>query len=56
MPRIARGKNAAKPGHPQLNLFAQSEDVILDELRQIDISSMTPLSALNKLSELKNKL
>jgi DNA mismatch repair protein MutS len=56
MPRIARGKNAAKPGHPQLNLFAQSEDVILDELRQIDIFSMTPLSALNKLSELKNKL
>ena len=56
MPRIARGKNAAKPGHPQLNLFVPREDVILEELRRIDISSMTPLSALNKLSELKNKL
>ena len=56
MPRIARGKNVEKQGNPQLSLFAESEDVILDELRQIDISSMTPLSALNKLSELKSKL
>jgi DNA mismatch repair protein MutS len=56
MPRIARGKNALMPGNPQLNLFVESEDVILDELRQIDISSMTPLDALNKLSELKSKI
>jgi len=56
MPRIARGTNAVKQGNPQLNLFVESEDVILDELRQIDISSMTPLDALNKLSELKSKL
>jgi DNA mismatch repair protein MutS len=56
MPRIARGKSALKPGNPQLNLFVESEDIILDELRQIDISSMTPLAALNKLSELKSKL
>ncbi len=56
MPRIARGKNVEKQGNPQLSLFAESEDVILDELRQIDISSMTPLAALNKLSELKSKL
>ncbi len=56
MPRIARGRNAEKPGNPQLNLFTESEDVILDELRGLDISSMTPLAALNKLSELKSKL
>ena len=56
MPRIARGKSALIPGNPQLNLFAESEDVILEELRRIDISAMTPLSALNKLSELKSKL
>ena len=56
MPRIARGKNNAKQANPQLNLFAESEDVILDELRRIDISSMTPLDALNKLSELKSKI
>ena len=56
MPRIARGKNTAKQGNPQLNLFVESEDAILDELRQIDITSMTPLAALNKLSELISKL
>jgi DNA mismatch repair protein MutS len=56
MPRIARGKTVAKQENPQLNLFVESEDAILDELRQIDISSMTPLAALNKLSELISKL
>jgi len=56
MPRIARGKNAAKQGNPQLNLFVESDEAILDELRQIDVSSMTPLAALNKLSELISKL
>jgi len=56
MPRIARGKNTAKQGNPQLNLFVENEEVILDELRQMDISSMTPLEALNKLSDLKSKI
>ena len=56
MPRIARGKSAVAPGNAQLNLFVESEDAILDELRQIDIASMTPLEALNKLSELIGKL
>ncbi len=56
MPRIARGINAAKQANRQLNLFVESEDAVLEELRQIDISSMTPLDALNKLSELKSKI
>ncbi|MBP7231144.1 MAG: DNA mismatch repair protein MutS [Syntrophaceae bacterium] len=56
MPRIARGRTVAGQAQLQLNLFAEMEDVILEELRQIDISSMTPLDALNKLSELKSKL
>jgi len=56
MPRIARGQNVRKPANPQLNLFAPSEDVVLEELRRLDVSSMTPLSALNKLNELKSKL
>ncbi|MDD4358010.1 MAG: DNA mismatch repair protein MutS, partial [Smithellaceae bacterium] len=56
MPRIARGKSAAKCGNPQLNLFAQSEDSVLDELRQVDISAMTPLDALNILHHLKSRL
>jgi DNA mismatch repair protein MutS len=56
MPRIARGLNTAKNDQPQLNLFMESEDEIISELKTLNISSMTPLEALNKLSELKNKL
>ena len=56
MPRIARGKNTAKCGNPQLSLFAQSEDAVLEELRQMDTSSMTPLDALNTLHHLKERL
>ena len=56
MPRIARGLNVAKNDQPQLSLFMESEDEIISELKNLDISSMTPLSALNKLSDLKNKL
>lgn len=56
MPRIARGKTASPKGNSQLSLFVESDDAVLDELRALDISSMTPLTALNKLSELKDKL
>ena len=56
MPRIARGKAVSPKGNPQLSLFVESEDAVIEELRDIKISSMTPLEALNKLSELKNKL
>jgi len=56
MPRIARGKNAEKPANPQLSLFADKEDLVLGALRELDVSTMTPLEALNKLSELKDRL
>jgi DNA mismatch repair protein MutS len=56
MPCIARGKNATKQGNQQLSLFAGHEDAVLEALRRMEISSMTPLDALNVLSDLKNKL
>ena len=56
MPRIARGANAGKSISPQLNLFIEKEDEIIVQLRMLDIYSMTPLDALNILSELKNKI
>jgi hypothetical protein len=34
----------------------EKEDEIVAELKNIDISSMSPLEALNKLSELKGKI
>ena len=41
----------------QISLFdTVKDDVIIEELRSIDISAMTPLDALNKLNELQNKV
>ncbi len=65
MPRIVRGTRGGKNASPQLNLFARKENTdalenknkeIIQELSNIDIQSMSPLEALNKLSELKNKI
>jgi DNA mismatch repair protein MutS len=65
MPRIVRGTREGKNASPQLNLFTRKESAIalenkdkeiITELKNIDIQSMSPLEALNKLSELKNKI
>lgn len=40
----------------QINLFEFREDKFREELRNIEIDSLTPLEALNKLSELKKKM
>jgi len=37
----------------QLNLFRTPDQLVVDQLAQLDISSMTPLDALNRLSELQ---
>jgi DNA mismatch repair protein MutS len=65
MPRIVRGTRGGKNSSPQMNLFARREKMdaaehkeneIISELKKMDIHSMSPLEALNKLSELKNKI
>jgi len=56
MPRIARGTGNGKNVNPQLNLFVEKEDEIVAELKNIDISSMSPLEALNKLNDWKSKI
>ncbi len=43
-------------GVGQLDLFATQADPVVKELLGLDIMSMTPLEALNKLSEMKKKL
>jgi len=43
-------------GPVQLDLFGKAENKLLDELAKTDISTMTPLEALNFLNELKEKL
>jgi DNA mismatch repair protein MutS len=43
-------------GHLQLNLFRQPGEIIFDTLLDLDISRMTPLEAMNCLSELQEKI
>ena len=40
----------------QATLFSMSDDEIVEEIKKMDIMSMTPLDALNKLHELKKKV
>lgn len=56
-------KSAKKPAKPdamdleQISLFdTVKDDTIIAELRNLNISAMTPLDALNKLNELHNKV
>jgi len=48
-------KTVSKTGQVQLSLFRPPEQVIMERLRKVNIASMTPLEALNYLSELKEK-
>ncbi|MEW5975176.1 MAG: DNA mismatch repair protein MutS [Acidobacteriota bacterium] len=40
----------------QLNLFMITDHEVLEELKQLDLDTLTPLRALEKLNELKSKL
>jgi DNA mismatch repair protein MutS len=55
------GKRKEKPVEGQLDLFSagvlsKTEREVLDELRMLDPSLLTPLDALNKLYSLQQKL
>jgi DNA mismatch repair protein MutS len=54
--RQGRGK-IKEAASPQLPLFVDNtaSSEVVDELRQLDVDSMRPLDALNKLYELKKK-
>ncbi len=53
---MADHTGAAKPAGPvQLSLFQKPEQIIVDRLQALDIATMTPLEALNCLSELKDR-
>lgn len=59
MPKIAlpkQRKNTALSDNSQMNLFMRPADHLLEEIRNMDISGMTPLDALNRLSKLKEEL
>jgi len=57
LPRLALGQHAPlMVAEPQLNMFAEQEQKLCDALKEIDINSMTPLEALEKLDTLKKLL
>jgi len=56
MPKIARGKRGVTKDKAQLSLFVSEEDVILAELKELDVLNMTPIEALQKLCSWKDKL
>jgi DNA mismatch repair protein MutS len=58
-PKLAYAPDAdaeQSTGIGQLDLFATQADPVVKELLGLDIMSMTPLEALNKISEMKKKL
>ena len=57
MRKIARGKKPdIREKTRQLNLFWDDEDHIINELKKIDVSNMTPLEAMNRINQWQTKL
>jgi len=57
MPKLARRRKGSDAGRSeQLNLFMDDETLVLRELREADISKMTPLDALNLIHKWKESL
>lgn len=56
MPKIARGRKSAPKDKAQLSLFMDDKDMIIHELKSVNVLTMTPLEALQLLSIWKDKL
>jgi len=50
------GIASPRPPTPQMNLFAPVQDPVLEELKNVEPDTMSPLEALNFLFELKKKI
>lgn len=55
-PKIAVKGKRARRGDLQLTLFAPPEHPVVEQLRQLDVNSLTPLEALQQLSELQSQI
>ena len=59
MPAFAaprRRKAHKKRRNRQLSLFTPAQEVVANELEKLDLEDLTPLDAMNKLSELKRRI
>jgi len=56
VPRLARGRQKPAPS-PQLSLFGvPNDDRLRDRLKRVEVTTLTPLEALNLVDELKRML
>lgn len=55
-PESAGKAPKTEKGYRQLDLFTGSDQVLIRELQTLDIERMTPLEAINRLSELQEKV
>ena len=55
-PKFAPLKTAHDKKPAQLKLFVSKEDAIINEIKKLDVTTIAPLDALNKLNDFKNRL
>ena len=55
-PKFATIKKVKEDKPKQMTLFNPPQNVVIEELKNLDTSKITPIEALNKLHELKDKL
>ena len=55
-PKFATIKNKEEDKPKQMTLFNPPQNVVIEEIRNLDTSKITPIEALNKLHKLKEKL
>jgi DNA mismatch repair protein MutS len=53
--RVVPGAPDADPDPGQLPLFVETRDAALEELRSLDLNTITPLEALNRLAEFQRR-
>ena len=51
----ARSAPAEEPAPMQMGMFTDMNNAVIEELKQLDVNTLTPIEALTKLYELKNK-
>ncbi|HID96552.1 MAG TPA: DNA mismatch repair protein MutS, partial [Candidatus Latescibacteria bacterium] len=56
IPKKAKGKHSPIPESRQLSLFERTEHPVIDEIRKLDPSSMTPLEALARIDDWKRRI
>jgi DNA mismatch repair protein MutS len=53
--KISRSRPEASPGQKQLGLFRRQEEDLIDDLKRLDVTRMTPMDAMNWLSALVDR-